>query len=68
MSDNNILNRVKLLMEYDMSKTSSENKKTILEQPAVLSAALKATAKSTLDDVVRGVRGGLQTTRGVVYE
>lgn len=65
MSDNNILNRVKLLMEYDMSKTSSENKKTILEQPAVLSAALKATAKSTLDDVVRGVRGGLQTTRGV---
>jgi hypothetical protein len=64
MSNNNILSRVKLLMEYDMSKTSSENKKTILEQPGVLSAALKATAKNTVDDAIRGVKGGVKTTAG----
>lgn len=63
MSDNNILNRVRLLMEYDMSKTFSENKKIILENPA-LTAALKATAKSTVDDAIRGVRGGVRTTAG----
>ena len=62
MSDNNILNRVRLLMEYDMSKTSSENKKTILEN--LLSAALKATAKSTVDDAIRSVKGGVRTTAG----
>jgi hypothetical protein len=62
---NPIVDRIRLLMEYDVSKTSSENLLLIKETGAAVKAALtSATGKSLLDDVLRGVKFGLKDTGG----
>lgn len=62
---NPIVDRVRLLMEYDLKKTSSENLSVITEK-ANLGAILARTSKSVVDDALRA--GGITTTKGVVLK
>lgn len=47
-----ILQRIKLLMEYDMSKTSSENLLS-LNESTVLATVARGTARNVVDDILR---------------
>lgn len=47
-----ILQRIKLLMEYDMSKTSSENLLS-LNESTVLTTVVRGTARNVVDDILR---------------
>jgi hypothetical protein len=47
-----ILQRVKLLMEYDMSKTSSENLSS-LNESKVLATIVQGTGKNVVDDILK---------------
>lgn len=54
--------RIKLLMEYDMKKTLTENIRPILEQSGLLK--LLSVADNVLDDIIK--KGKLKTTSGTV--
>jgi hypothetical protein len=65
---NPIVDRIRLLMEYDMSKTSSENLSLIQETGRALLTVLKSAPRSLLDDVVRGVKFGLKDNKGNILK
>jgi hypothetical protein len=64
---NPIVDRIRLMMEYDLSKTSTENLSLIQETP-VLASVLGATAKNVIDDVMRAIPGGVRNTGGKVLK
>jgi len=64
---NPIVDRIRLMMEYDLSKTSTENLSLIQETP-VLASVLGATARNVIDDVMRAIPGGVRNTRGKVLK
>ena len=64
--DELIINRNKLLMEYDTSKTLVENLTVITEAPNPLTNVIKSVSKNTVDDVIKSARGGIKTTAGKV--
>jgi hypothetical protein len=65
---NPIVDRIRLMMEYDLSKTSTENLSLIQEQPVGLASVLGATSKSVIDDVIRAIPGGVRNTGGKVLK
>lgn len=60
------INRFKLLMEYDTSKTLDENSTLLFEAPNPFASVVKSISKTSIDDVIRTARGGLKTTAGKV--
>ena len=63
-----IINRVKLLMEYDTSKTLDENLSIISEAPNPFTSLAKSVSKTSLDDVIKSAKGGLKTTGNKVIK
>jgi hypothetical protein len=63
---NQTINRFKLLMEYDTSKTLDENSTLLFEAPNPFASVAKSISKTAIDDVIRTARGGLKTTAGKV--
>jgi hypothetical protein len=61
---NQTINRFKLLMEYDTSKTLDENSTLLFEAPNPFASLIKSISKSSIDDVIKSARGGLKTTAG----
>ena len=60
------INRFKLLMEYDTSKTLDENSTLLFEAPNPFASLVKSISKSSIDDAIKSARGGLKTTAGKV--
>ena len=60
------INRFKLLMEYDTSKTLDENSTLLFEAPNPFVSLVKSISKSSIDDVIKSATGGLKTTVGKV--
>jgi len=61
-----IINRFKILMEYDTSKTLDENSLLLSEAPNPFASLAKSISKSSIDDVIKAARGGIKNTKGVV--
>lgn len=68
----NFADRVRLLMEYDTSLTSVENKSKIIKEDIVVEQFLAPLIKSgfagTFDDIMRSVKGGLKNTNNVAIK
>lgn len=68
----NFADRVRLLMEYDTSLTSVENKSKIIKEDIVVEQFLAPLIKSgfagTFDDIMRSVKGGLKNTNNAVIK
>ena len=67
----NFADRVRLLMEYDTSLTSVENKSKIVNEEVVveqLGALIRGGFTGTFDDILRGVKGGLKNTKNVAIK
>ena len=62
---NPIVDRIRLMMEYDLSKTSTENL-SLIQESAALGSVLKATGKNLIDDVIKTIPGGVRNTSGKV--
>jgi hypothetical protein len=63
---NQTINRFKLLMEYDTSKTLDENSKLLFEAPNPFASLIGTVSKNSIDDVIKSATGGLKTTAGKV--
>lgn len=65
----NFADRVRLLMEYDTSLTSVENKSKIITENVIveqyLAPLIKTGFAGTFDDIMRSVKGGLKNTKNV---
>ena len=68
----NFADRVRLLMEYDTSLTSVENKSKIIKEDTIVEQFLAPLIKSgfagTFDDIMRSVKGGLKNTNNVAIK
>jgi hypothetical protein len=63
---NQTINRFKLLMEYDTSKTLDENSTLLFEAPNPFASLIGTVSKNSIDDVIKSATGGLKTTAGKV--
>jgi hypothetical protein len=59
------LERVKLMMKYDMGKTLNENKEIVLEQPSPATAGLTAAGAVTGGAIAAGGLGALAASAGL---